>query len=81
MSWPPCGSHHDQPGYRQHQPGGPVSTLWLIPLAVGAVGAAALARANQKLAHEVQALRRALRPLRAGAASAAGGGRPGAGES
>jgi hypothetical protein len=64
-----------------------VSALWLIPLGVGAVGAAALVRANQKLAAEVEALRRALRPLRpdsggpAAPPAALPGARPGAGES
>jgi hypothetical protein len=37
-----------------------VSALWLIPLGVGAVGAAALAWANHVLVREVEALRRAL---------------------
>ena len=42
-----------------------MSPLWLAPLAVGAAGAVLLAVANRKLAHELDALRRALRPLRA----------------
>jgi hypothetical protein len=42
-----------------------MSVLWLAPLGVGAVGAVLLAVANRKLARELDALRKALRPLRA----------------
>jgi hypothetical protein len=42
-----------------------MSELWLLPLGVGAAGVVALALANRRLAREVEALRRALRPLRA----------------
>lgn len=49
-----------------------MSTLWLLPLAIGAVGSAALGLATRRLAREVEALRGAMRPLRAhpGAAEA-----------
>jgi hypothetical protein len=42
-----------------------VSTLWLIPLGVGAVGALAGALTVRALTREVDALREAMRPLRA----------------
>jgi hypothetical protein len=42
-----------------------VSTLWLIPLGVGAVGALAGALTLRALTREVDALREAMRPLRA----------------
>jgi hypothetical protein len=42
-----------------------MSALWLAPLGVGAVGAVLLAVANRKLVRELDALRKALRPLRA----------------
>jgi hypothetical protein len=46
-----------------------MSPLWLLPLTVGGVGAVLLALANRKLTRERDALRRALRPLRTGAAN------------
>ena len=42
-----------------------MSTLWLIPLGVGAVGALAGALTVRALTREVDALREAMRPLRA----------------
>ncbi|HEY3810154.1 MAG TPA: hypothetical protein VGL49_01875 [Acidimicrobiales bacterium] len=42
-----------------------MSTLWLLPLSVGGLGAVALGIAAHRLAGEVDALRRSLRPLRA----------------
>jgi hypothetical protein len=42
-----------------------VSTLWLIPLGVGAVAALAGALTVRTLTREVDALREAMRPLRA----------------
>ena len=44
---------------------GGMSRLWLLPLAVGAAGGGLLAVANQRLTREIEALRRAIRPLRA----------------
>jgi hypothetical protein len=41
-----------------------VSTLWLIPLGVGAIGALAGALTVRALTREVDALREAMRPLR-----------------
>jgi hypothetical protein len=42
-----------------------MSSLWLLPLGVGAAGAVLLGLANRKLARELEALRQAVRPLRA----------------
>jgi hypothetical protein len=42
-----------------------MSALWLIPLAVGALGALAGALTVRRLTREVEALRQAMRPLRA----------------
>ena len=42
-----------------------MSTLWLIPLGLGAVGALAGAVTVRMLTREVEALREAMRPLRA----------------
>jgi hypothetical protein len=47
-----------------------MSTLWLLPLAVGAAGAGLLTLANRRLARELDALRQAIRPLRARTGSA-----------
>jgi hypothetical protein len=42
-----------------------VSTLWLIPLGLGAVGALARAVTVRMLTRQVEALRESMRPLRA----------------
>jgi hypothetical protein len=43
-----------------------VNTLWLLPLAIGAAGAMALAVVGRRLAHELEGLHGAIQPLRAG---------------
>jgi hypothetical protein len=50
-----------------------MSRLWFLPLAVGATGGGLLAVANQRLTREIEALRRAIRPLRARTGSAGPG--------
>ena len=57
------------PGYGEpHDGHGPdVNTLWLVPLAIGAAGAVALAAVTRRLAHELEGLQQAMRPLRSDA--------------
>lgn len=59
-----------------------MSRLWLLPLVVGGAGAGLLVVANRRLVRELEALRQAIRPLRARTGSPAGPGnrrsRPGA---
>jgi hypothetical protein len=56
-----------------------MTPLWLLPLAVGAIGALALGLANRKLARELDALRRAVGAVPNRPGSADPGGRPGTG--
>jgi hypothetical protein len=42
-----------------------LSSVWLVPLIVGGVGAAGLATAAMLLGREVEKLQKSLRPLRA----------------
>ena len=60
------------PGYGEpgDGDGGDVNTLWLVPLALGAAGAVALAAVTRRLAHELEGLQQAMRPLRSEATSA-----------
>ena len=49
-----------------------VNTFWLVPLALGAAGAVALAAVTRRLAHELEGLQQAMRPLRSDATSGSG---------
>jgi len=46
-----------------------MNTFWLVPLAVGAAGALALTAVGRRLAHELEGLQQAMRPLRSDATS------------
>ena len=47
-----------------------MSTVWLLPLSIAAVGAFGLAVVGRKLARELELLQRAMQPLRADRAAA-----------
>ena len=62
------------PGYEgpRESAGSEVNTFWLVPLALGAAGAVALAAVTRRLAHELEGLQQAMRPLRSDATSSSG---------
>ena len=62
------------PGYEgpRDRAGGEMNTFWLVPLALGAAGAVALAAVTRRLAHELEGMQQAMRPLQSNATSGPG---------